>query len=137
VSKFSGSCLCGAVRYEIQGDVRSFYHCHCLRCRKSSGTGHASNILIKPDSAGWTAGESMIRIFPVPGAQRFRTVFCSTCGGPLPRIAPDLSIAVVPAGSLDESPPVAATDRIFWSSRAEWSCDSGDLPVWDEYPARN
>jgi hypothetical protein len=135
VSTFSGSCICGAVRYEITGDVKSFYHCHCRRCRKSSGTGHASNILVKPESAAWTQGEASIRTYPLPDAQRFRTVFCSHCGSPLPRIAPDLSIAVIPAGSLDESPELEANARIFWSSRAAWSCDSGDLPVWDEYPA--
>ena len=33
----SGSCLCGSVAYELQGDARRFYHCHCERCRKASG----------------------------------------------------------------------------------------------------
>jgi hypothetical protein len=134
---FSGGCLCGAVRYEISGEIRSFFHCHCTRCRKSSGTGHASNVLVNPQSASWTAGESLIRSYPVPGAKRFRTVFCSQCGSPLPRIAPDLSIAVIPAGSLDDSGDLAATARIFWASRAPWSCDSGTLPTWDEYPVKS
>ena len=41
-----GSCLCGAVRYEVSGDLQRFYHCHCKRCRKSTGTGHASNLML-------------------------------------------------------------------------------------------
>ena len=108
-STFSGSCLCGSVRYEISGNPRSFYHCHCRRCRKTTGTGHASNIILKPEAAKWLAGEELLESFKVPDAKRFRTVFCSNCGSPLPRIAPDLSLAVIPAGSLDESPAIDPT----------------------------
>ena len=129
-----GSCLCGAVRYEISGAPSGFFHCHCGRCRKSSGTGHASNIIVKPDAARWTEGEELLASYKVPEAKRFRTVFCSRCGSPMPRVAPDLSIAVVPAGSLDDEPPIRPTARIMWSSRAAWSCDTNDIPRWPEYP---
>ena len=133
-STLSGSCLCGSVRYEISGNPRAFYHCHCQRCRKTTGTGHASNIILKPDAAKWLSGEELLETFKVPDAKRFRTVFCSNCGSPLPRIAPDLSLAVIPAGSLDESPAIDPTARIFWESRAAWSCDASEIPVWPEYP---
>jgi len=131
---FSGGCLCGAVRYEITGDVRTFLHCHCLRCRKSSGTGHASNVLLKPDAVEWISGEELLNSFKVPDAERFRTVFCSVCGSPQPRIAPDRSLAVIPAGSLDNEPEATPVGRIFCNSRASWSCDRSELPIWPEYP---
>ena len=133
-STLAGSCLCGSVRYEISGNPRAFYHCHCRRCRKTTGTGHASNVILKPDAAKWLSGEELLESFKLPDAKRFRTVFCSKCGSPLPRIAPDLSLAVIPAGSLDESPAIDPTARIFWESRADWSCDASEIPVWPEYP---
>jgi hypothetical protein len=132
----SGGCLCGSVSYEISGDARAFHHCHCRRCRKATGTGHASNIILIPDAARWTKGEELLSSFKVPDAERFRTVFCSRCGSPLPRVAPDMSLAVVPAGSLDHLPDIQPTSRIFWDSRAEWSCDAGDVPIWPEYAPR-
>lgn len=132
-STFSGSCLCGSVRYQISGVPTAFNHCHCLRCRKATGTGHASNIILKPDSVEWLAGEHLLRSFKVPDAKRFRSMFCSNCGSPLPRIAADLSMAVIPAGSLDQSPSISPTARIFWASRADWSCDASEIPVWPEY----
>jgi len=131
---FSGGCLCGTVKYEITGTPRSFFHCHCLRCRKATGTGHASNVIVLPSSASWTSGEDKLGEFKVPDAARFRSVFCKECGSPLPRIAPDLSLAVIPAGSLDHVPEISPTDRIFWNSRTSWSCAKGDIPAWDEYP---
>jgi hypothetical protein len=74
----SGSCLCGSVAYEITGTSRAFFHCHCSRCRKATGTGHASNIIMQPDSVTWTAGEDLLNSYKVPEAKRFMTTFCST-----------------------------------------------------------
>jgi len=131
-----GSCLCGTVRYEISGTPLNFFHCHCQRCRKANGTGHASNIILKPESAEWLSGEAALRSFKVPEAKRFKNVFCENCGSPLPRIAPDLSFAVIPAGTLDVKPTIPPTARIFWDDRAEWSCAAGDVPCWPTYPEK-
>ena len=130
----SGSCLCGSVAYEITGTLMAFYHCHCSRCRKSSGTGHASNIILHPDAVQWTAGENLLKRYKVPEAKRFAAVFCSHCGSAMPRIAPDMSVAVVPAGSLDDDPGVSPEARIMSGSRAAWSCDDSVLPCFDTYP---
>jgi hypothetical protein len=62
LSRLSGSCLCGSVRYQISGKAVRFYHCHCRRCRKATGTGHASNLLVTPlASLTWLAGEELLR----------------------------------------------------------------------------
>ena len=37
VQVHSGSCLCGAVRYEVRGPLRDSIACHCSQCRKTSG----------------------------------------------------------------------------------------------------
>jgi hypothetical protein len=49
-SIFRGSCLCRSVQYEVSGEPQRFNHCHCRRCRKVTGTEHASNLLVKPGS---------------------------------------------------------------------------------------
>ena len=131
---YSGSCICGSIRYEISGEFRFFFHCHCGRCRKSTGTAHASNVILKPDTVAWTEGEELIGTFKVPDAKHFYTAFCKNCGSPMPRISPDQSVAAIPAGTLDTSPDLKPTARIFYASRTGWSCDAGELPTWDEYP---
>lgn len=110
------------------------FHCYCSRCRKSTGTGHASNVILNPDAAAWTAGEDLLSSYKVVDAKRYRTVFCKTCGSPMPRVAPDLSIAVIPAGTLDSSPEISPTARIFYGSKENWACDTAELPTWEEYP---
>ena len=133
-----GSCLCGSVRYEISGEAVRFYHCHCRRCRKTTGTGHASNLLVTPvGSLAWLAGEELLRRYKVPEAERFYNCFCSKCGSPMPRAVPELDAVVLPAGTLDTEPPIQPQARIFWDSRADWSCSADDIPVFPEYPASN
>ena len=56
-----GSCLCGAVQYEVTGEPERMYHCHCGRCRKASGAGHATNLMIRPGSIRWIQGEDTIK----------------------------------------------------------------------------
>lgn len=128
----SGRCLCGNVRYEASGTPMRFVHCHCERCRRASGTGHATNLLLKPGKVDWKGTESAVTRFKLPEAERFGTAFCSTCGGHLPRVGGDL--VVIPAGSLDSEPEIEPQGRIFWSSRAAWSCSGDDLPSYTEYP---
>jgi len=129
-----GSCLCGSVQYRVTGVTERFYHCHCQRCRKATGTGHASNLLISPQSSiSWTRGEELLARYKVPEAERFYNCFCQKCGGPMPRVVPELDGVLIPAGSLDTLPPILPQGRIFWDSRVEWSCED-DLPVYAEYP---
>ena len=70
----TGACLCGSVRYTVQGDPQRAYHCHCDRCRKATGTGHASNMVVA-GTLTWNAGEALVRQFKVPEAQRFTNTF--------------------------------------------------------------
>jgi hypothetical protein len=132
-----GGCLCGGVQYEISGEPVRFYHCHCSRCRKATGTGHASNIMVKLGDAAWTKGEKLIAQYKVPEAQRFGTCFCTRCGSQLPRIRKEMGMAIVPAGSLDTDPCLQPEARIFWDSRAEWSCQGDGIPTYAEYPQRS
>jgi hypothetical protein len=128
-----GSCLCGAVRYEVAGEPQRFFHCHCLRCRKATGTGHASNLFLQPGSLKWVSGDEQLRSFKVPEAKRFTNVFCATCGSRLPRQIQGSDAVIIPAGSLDDEAPLKPQARIFYGSRASWSCDAGELPVHPEY----
>jgi len=134
VSTLKGSCLCGAVTYAVTGEAKRFYHCHCSRCRKATGTGHASNLFLQPGELVWLSGADQIRAFKVPEAQRFTNSFCAICGGRVPRQPAGTDIVIIPAGSLDAEPPIAPQARIFIASRTTWSCADVALPSFPEAP---
>ena len=129
----SGSCLCGGLRYEVEGEPTDFYHCHCSRCRKVSGTAHASNIMVKGDTLRWSGDESQIHSYKVPESELFVSAFCATCGSPLPQVLAGYGVVFIPAGTLDSEPDVAPNARIYHGSRAAWSCEDA-LPTFDEMP---
>jgi len=131
----TGSCLCGAVKYEATGVATRFLHCHCSRCRKATGTGHASNLFLQPGTLKWLQGEDQVRSYKVPEAKRFTNSFCAACGSRLPRQAPGTDAVLIPAGSLDVDAPILPQGRIFTGSAARWACTGDELPAYPEYPA--
>jgi len=131
-----GSCLCGTVRYRVSGPWLRFMHCHCSRCRKVTGSAHASNLFAQAEHFRWLEGEAEVRRYEPPTAERFATSFCSKCGGRLPSLSRDGKTVNIPAGSLDDSPKILPQARIYWDSRAPWSCDADALPRFEESPPR-
>jgi hypothetical protein len=129
-----GSCLCGGVTYEVRAPFIRFAHCHCARCAKATGSGHATNLYVVPDRFRWTAGAELTIRYDLPTALSFATTFCRRCGSPLPHHTRSGREIVVPAGSLDDVPSLQPRGRIYWDSRAPWSCDGDDLPRSPEYP---
>lgn len=133
MTTLSGGCLCGAVRYTASGEPQRFYHCHCSRCRKATGTGHASNLFLQ-GTLTWERGEERIRSYQPPEAKRFTNTFCEVCGSRVPRFIEKVGTVFIPAGSLDDEPDLQPQARIFLDSRSRWSCDDTALPGFDTYP---
>ena len=133
-SSIHGGCLCGTVTFEVDPPFEKMVHCHCSRCRKGTGTGHATNLIVAPGQVRWLSGEEAITRYDLPTAKSFGKWFCSHCGCPVPRLTRSGTRMVVPAGSLDAAPPIVPTDNIFWASRASWGCDGGGLPTHAGYP---
>ncbi len=76
-----GSCLCGGVRYEIDGEITRIGLCHCSMCRKASGTAFAANAPVSQEHFHIVTGEDLLRSYASSEAkQRW---FCSNCGSPI------------------------------------------------------
>ncbi|HEX5420830.1 MAG TPA: GFA family protein [Gammaproteobacteria bacterium] len=126
-----GSCLCGAVAYEVREPLR-MYHCHCWRCRRARSAAHTTNLFAKLDDFAFTRGEELVTDYKVPEAQRFAVAFCTRCGGKAPRIARERNAVVVPAGTLDTNPGVQPQAHIYVDSKAPWFDIMDGLPQYSE-----
>ena len=132
--KHFGSCLCGQVRFEIEGDFASFFLCHCEYCRKDTGSAHAANLFSSTASLKWLSGREQVREFNLP-ATRHAKSFCSVCGAAMPGQQAGGTLLVVPAGSLDSGIPIRPNAHIFVASRAGWDVDLQMLPSFDRFPS--
>lgn len=132
--QFPGSCLCGKVSFEVSGPFAAFHWCHCSRCRKDTGSAHASNLFAKPESIRWLNGEDMVRRFDLPEAERFAKAFCARCGSPVPYVNRSGTHLIVPAGTLDVEPGIDPQDNIHWGSRASWYEPGIKAPRYEDEP---
>ena len=131
--KSSGSCLCGAVRFEISGDFESFFLCHCTRCRKDTGSAHAANLFSSSARLEWLSGEGGVKTYTAPGT-RHQKSFCADCGSPVPSVQMNGALLVAPAGTLDSAIDIRPTAHICVASKAAWDEGLEALPKLDGLP---
>lgn len=123
----TGSCLCGGVKYEIEGELSAVTNCHCSLCRKMSGSAFASGATIPSSSFRLVAGQEFLKEWESsPGYQR---VFCGRCGSPiLKRKAKDPDNLRPRVGTLDSDPGVKISKHNHVSSKAPWVVITDGLP---------
>lgn len=128
----TGSCLCGDVAFEIDGELRDMGHCHCSMCRKFHGSAYATFGIASPDQFRWTSGaDKIVSYVSSPGGGR---TFCPRCGSAVPAAPPGGPFVLVPAGSVAEDPGARPRLHFFVGSKAPWYSIHDDLPQHVEWP---
>ncbi|MBN2647748.1 MAG: GFA family protein [Thiotrichales bacterium] len=130
--EYLGSCLCGAVSFEVRGDFDSFYLCHCRYCQKSTGLAHAANLFSQSAQLVWLAGADAVTTFTLLNTRHSKS-FCKFCGSALPNTEVS-GLLVVPAGCLDTRVSIAPTAHIFTSCKAAWDERLEEVPTFEALP---
>jgi len=133
-TNLKGGCLCGAVTYETQAEPQIVGHCHCVDCRKSSGTGHGTHVGL-PEDALAVHGEIKFYDHPADSGNIVSRGFCGNCGSAiLSRNSAMTGMAFLRASSL-ENPDAVTPQMIVYASRApSWDKMDPDLPSFAEMP---
>ena len=123
----SGSCLCGAIRYEIDGKIGPVGHCHCVTCRKAQGGAFVTNAPVRSKYFRLTSGADSVAEFESsPGKKR---CFCRTCGSPLwSHRESEPEIVRIRLGLLDSDPERRPLAHVWVSEKAPWYDITDDLP---------
>jgi hypothetical protein len=114
-----GSCLCGAVRYGIDGELGPIAMCHCRNCRKASGTAFNTAAEVAAKDFHLLTGKDVVAEYESsPGVHR---VFCGRCGSPLYSLRDATPDAYrLRLGTLDTPVDGKPAVQIFVSEKAEW-----------------
>lgn len=129
MSRRTGSCLCGALKYAIAGDVDGLWVCHCSLCRKASGGNGFAIIIVPHERFEWLAGEDQRVTYALRPS--YTITRCKTCGTPLPAEEDEKNIYLT-AGTLDEPLGAGIKARIFCGSRADWDRDMAGVSYYVE-----
>jgi hypothetical protein len=127
-----GACLCGTVKYEIDGPFSLLMSCHCSMCRKHHGAPFATFAGAPLSGFRWLSGEDALSYYA--SSPQSRRSFCSTCGSVGPTLMKEMDLAVVPAGTLDGDPGIRLQAHLFVGSKAPWHTISDSLPQHEKYP---
>ena len=129
-----GGCYCGKVRYEVNGTPNNSYFCHCRQCRKLTGSAHATNMQIAPESVNYLTGKEFVSQFSCESGRAFSNAFCQVCGSGLPFLGKSGEWMYVPVGSLDEAPENLIDYNIFWDDKANWYEAGREAPKCPGFP---
>jgi hypothetical protein len=133
----AGGCLCGAIRYRVEGEPRETVHCHCTICQKASGA---------PFMTWATFPKTAFSYLPnskEPGGFRASKYavreFCRFCGSPLLFRGDWDSTVDVSVGTLDEPDSVKPEANTWVTTRRAFlhGFDSGLTDMEGEFPVSN
>ena len=128
-NKKTGSCLCGAVRYEIDGPLRKVVYCHCEQCRKT--TGHFV--------AATACNEDDLKITEDAGLKWYsssdiaKRAFCDQCGSSLFWKPAEDDYVAVWAGTIDMPTGLASQEHIYVDDKADYYEIGDQLPKFAGY----
>ena len=120
----TGSCLCGAVKFQVEGELNAPDACHCTQCRKVSGHYWAATEV--PRSALKVEGEFNVAWFR--SSDKVQRGFCSTCGATLfwdPIEKDNISVSM---GAFDGPTGARLANHIFVADKGDYYEIKDGLP---------
>jgi hypothetical protein len=98
----SGGCQCGHIRYEITGQPRALYACHCRECQKQSASAFGISLIIDSADLQLRQGNPQRWSRSTDSGNRLDCFFCPDCGSRVWHGDKDREVTVsVKGGSLD------------------------------------
>ena len=125
---YTGSCLCGQIKYQVTQIEPNLGHCHCSMCRKFHGAAFATFAEAKVENFKWINGEKLLKsYFANNGTER---KFCSECGSSLIFVPSNDKGEVIEfsMSTLDSEVPNKPDAHIFTESKACWFEITDKLP---------
>jgi len=123
-----GSCLCGAVRYDVEDAFAYAAICHCSNCRRATGSAFKPFAGISREAIRLTQGEDRTLVF---GDAMNHDLHCGACGSLLYSVVREGRFVHVAMGTLLDTPGVRPTHHIFVGSKAPWYAITDGLPQFE------
>ena len=125
----TGGCLCGAVRYRVEGEPINSRVCHCRLCQKAVGAPFNARILYRREDVALEG-----RYATAHSSPDLLRGFCPACGTSVFTQRPSAGTTSVTAGSLDDPGVFRPASHIWISSKQPWLVIADGLPQYEEMP---
>jgi hypothetical protein len=130
-----GGCLCGAVRYAVNGLLREIIVCHCVECRRWTGRAWPATAAELADLEIADSGDLHWRRSPDSASDADRG-FCARCGTSLFWRARESERVSISAGTLDEPSGLQIVAHIWVEQALAWERPPDGVRTYQRgYPA--
>ena len=126
--ELTGGCLCGAIRYRVEGSPKRVSNCYCGMCQRANGAAFATGAAFEPDKLMITKGEPKA----YASSEEFTRLFCPDCGSPIGYRYTDGEAAGIWVPTLDEPEALPPIRHIWTSSKLSWVHTDDGLPTFAE-----
>ncbi len=117
----TGGCLCGAIRYTVSEPVQNIIACHCVNCRKATGSGASHNAILPMSAVTFTQGKTKVFTDTADNGNKLYRHFCGDCGSPImSQRAAVPERTVLKAGTLDAPEQLKITMDVWTRSALPW-----------------
>jgi hypothetical protein len=129
-----GGCLCGAVRYRIDGPILMTAVCHCTHCQRQSGSVLSFNVMV--DEAHYhQQGSTKVYEDRGDSGKPVWRHFCGDCGSPiLSRLGVRPGLLAVKGGTLDSLEGLKPAARLYCRHAPGWLDELGAVEGFAENP---
>ena len=117
MANVTGQCHCGAIQYEVSGDLTGVINCHCGDCRRWHGN-HAAYAVARLQDFSFTTGEDKLKWYE--SSARARRGFCPECGSSIFKDNKDGENIVLSVGALEAPTGLCHLKDIFTDSKGDW-----------------
>ena len=135
MTRYTGGCLCGALRYKASEEPLYAGYCYCCDCRKASGSGFIPFMGFAGDTLRFNGGQILTyRSKAARGGDAVRNS-CPQCGGLV--FGGEVGVSdsfTIYAGSLDEPDAFNPTIAIFTRNRPAWAVIPPGLTIFEDLP---
>ena len=126
-----GSCLCGAIQYEVTQLDSPIVHCSCQTCIKAHAAAFNTGAGVNRDHFKWTKGQDRLSAYESsPG--KFRH-FCSQCGSQLLAEKKDQQNFILRVATLDDDPGVKPEYQIWKSHERSWLENKDNIVSFEQW----
>ncbi len=129
----TGRCECGLVKYQVDGELVEYCHCHGSICRRLHGAAFVTWGGVKRDELSYLSGENNLKAYAF--SEKADSLYCDGCGSRvLVDFKPEADMLYITLGTVDGDVRCPPGFHQFVGSKAPWFEISDNLPQHDAWP---
>lgn len=117
----SGSCLCGAVSYSVEGEPLKSVFCYCRDCQKATASDKFFGVWLRKQQFILHSGELSFFVRVGESGGKLDQQFCKACGSLIVLASQEVNFMALAGATLDDAGDLGPSMLIHTASAPPWA----------------